>query len=148
MHAAVAQQTHQVNGLAGLLGGIQGMDQGRFLEELAILNVLGDTGHLTTMAPAPIFRWPFAIAHLAVRQTHVHAACAQLGIGVLGLQRVQMRRALLIDRIALGAEVMPTSISRSAAVLSIKSFLSSRALPCTDLRAVSTVLSSRRSLLF
>ena len=27
MHAAVAQQTHQVNGLAGLLGGIQGMDQ-------------------------------------------------------------------------------------------------------------------------
>ena len=107
MHAAVAQQTHQVNGLAGLLGGIQGMDQGRFLKKLAVLNILGDTGQflIHDTASAHIQVAHFTIAHLAVRQTHVHAAGAQLGIGVLGLQRVQMRRALLIDRIALMSRI-------------------------------------------
>ena len=107
MHAAVAQQTHQVNGLAGLLGGIQGMDQGRFLKKLAVLNILGDTGQflIHDTASAHIQVAHFAIAHLAVRQTHVHAAGAQLGIGVLGLQCVQMWGTLLIDRIALMSRI-------------------------------------------
>ena len=137
-----------MNGLAGFLGGIHGMDQRGLLEELAILNILGDPGQflIHDAACAHIQVAHFAIAHLAVRQAHVHAAGAQLRIRILGLQRVQMRRTLLINRIALmsriDAEAIHNNQSRHFLIHKTKSFLAgfrpapSRVSPCTHLRAV------------
>ena len=103
VHAAVADQAHQVHALAGFPGRIHGMDQRRFLKERSVLNVLGDAGQLLIddAARADVEVADLAVAHLAVGQAHVHAAGADLGMRIAGHERIQPGRALLIDRIAL-----------------------------------------------
>ena len=86
VHAAVGQQAHQVQRLAVVLGVVHGLQQGLVLIHVAVLGGLGDAGQLLVdnAARADVGVAHFAVAHLAVRQAHVHAGGANLGVGVLG----------------------------------------------------------------
>ena len=103
VHAAIADQAHQMNALSGFLGRVHGMNQRCLFKERPVLNVLGDTGQLLIddTARTDVEVADLAVAHLAIGQTHVHTACTQFGVRIAGHERVQPRRALLIDRIAL-----------------------------------------------
>ena len=103
VHAAVRKQAHHMQGSAVFLHAVHGPDQGLFFKEHAVLNVLGDAGQflIHDAARAHVQVAHLAVAHLSVRQAHVHAAGAQLGVGILGHQGVQMGRARHINRVAL-----------------------------------------------
>ena len=92
VHAAVGQQAHQVERLAVVLGVVHGLQQGLVLIHVAVLGGLGDAGQLLVdnAARADVGVAHFAVAHLAVRQAHVHAGGANLGVGVLGEDFIQV----------------------------------------------------------
>src|SRR5699024_272865 len=92
VHAAVGQQAHQVERLAVVLGVVHGLQQGLVLIHVAVLAGLGDAGQLLVdnAARADVGVAHFAVAHLAVRQAHVHAGGANLGVGVLGEDFIQV----------------------------------------------------------
>ena len=102
VYAAVAQKAHQVQIAAGLLAIGDSIEESGILKEIAVRNGLGYAGQLLIYdaARAHVHMADFAVTHLAVRQTYVHAGSADLGVGVGGLQRIQMGRARLINRVA------------------------------------------------
>lgn len=60
------------------------------LEEVAVLNGLGDTGQLLVYhaAGADVGMSHLGIAHLSVRKAHIKAGCADLGVWILSEQLV------------------------------------------------------------
>ena len=76
-------QTHQVDGLAGLDGGLHVLDQHRVLEHLAMVDGLGDGGQLLVhdAACAHVGVADLGVAHLAVGQADSHAGSINGGHG-------------------------------------------------------------------
>ncbi|MNN88113.1 hypothetical protein D3C81_2057580 [compost metagenome] len=75
MHATVGQQAEDVHGLAGGHGLVHRAAQSRVLEELTITDGLGHAGEvLVDHTPgAQVHVADFGVAHLPIRQAHVHA---------------------------------------------------------------------------
>ena len=92
VHAAGAHQTHQVDGLAGLDGGLHVLDQHRVLEHLAVVDGLGDEGQLLVhdAACAHVGVADLGVAHLTIGQTDSHAGSINGGHGILCHQSIQM----------------------------------------------------------
>ena len=88
--AAGADQTHQVNGLARVDGGLHVLDQNRVLEHLTVLDGLGDEGELLVddAAGAHVGVADLGVAHLAIGQANGHAGGVDGGHGVLCHQRI------------------------------------------------------------
>ena len=74
---------------------LNGGDQHRVLEELAVPDGLGDAGQLLIddAAGAEIGVSDLAVAHLPLRQADGQAGAAQQGVRTAGEQRVERRRA-------------------------------------------------------
>jgi len=89
--ATVRQQAHDVHGLAGGDCFIYRRAEGRVLEELAIADRFGDTGEVLIdhSSGAEIHVADFRVAHLAIRQAHVHARTGDQAVGLAGGQTVQ-----------------------------------------------------------
>ena len=87
VHAAVGQKAHHMQRAAVLLHGVHSPDEGLFFKKHAVLNILGDAGQLLIhdAARAHVQMAHLAVAHLTVRQAHIHAAGAQLGVGIARL---------------------------------------------------------------
>ena len=68
VHAAGADKTHQVDGLARVDGGFHVLDQHGVFQHLAVLDALGDEGELLVddAARAHVGVADLAVAHLAV----------------------------------------------------------------------------------
>ena len=90
---ASADQTHQVDGLAGVNGRLHVLDQHRVLEHLAVLDGLGDEGQLLVndAACAHVGVADLRVAHLAIGQADSHAGGLDGGHGVVGKDLVQIR---------------------------------------------------------
>ena len=87
---AGADQTHQVNGLARVDGGLHVLDQNRVLEHLTVLDGLGDEGELLVddEAGTHVGVADLGVAHLAIGQANGHAGGVDGGHGVLCHQRI------------------------------------------------------------
>ncbi len=107
VHAAVGQQADEVQRRAGLFGGGHGVLQRLILKEIAVLNGLGDAGQLLIhdAAGAHVGVADLTVAHLPVRQTHIHTGGADLGGGILGKQPGQVRGLGGLDGVAVGVGV-------------------------------------------
>ena len=92
VHAAGAHQTHQVDGLACVDGGLHVLDEDGVLEHLAVADGLGDEGQLLVddAARAHVGVADLGVAHLAVGQADSHAGGINGGHGVLCHQSIQM----------------------------------------------------------
>ena len=88
----IRDRAHKVQRLAVVLGVVHGLQQGLVLIHVAVLGRLGDAGQLLVddAAGTDVGVAHFAVAHLAVRQAHVHAGGANLGVGVLGEDFIQV----------------------------------------------------------
>ena len=93
VYATRGHQTHDVNGLALGHGSVDSLGQLDVLEEVAVLDVLGDAGQLLIddATGTDVGVAHFGVAHLAVRQTHVQAGAGDQGAGVVTGQAVQVR---------------------------------------------------------
>ena len=95
--AAVGEQSVEVEGAAVLQAGIHGGAVGGIFKEAAVLNGPGDSGQILInhTAAADIGVANLAVAHLAVRQSHIQPGGGEGGISALGNaeQPVQNRRA-------------------------------------------------------
>ncbi len=102
--AAVRQKTHQMKGAAVFLHLVHRVNERLLFEKFSVLNVLGDAGQLLIHdAPrADVQVADLAVAHLSVRQTHIHAACAKLRMREARRQPVQIGRALRFNGVASG----------------------------------------------
>ena len=82
--AAGAHQTHQVDGLARVDGGLHVFDEDGVLEHLAVADGLGDEGQLLVddAASAHVGMAHLRVAHLTVGQTDCHAGGVNGGHGV------------------------------------------------------------------
>ena len=90
--AAGADQTHQVDGLAGIDGSFHVLDQHGVLEHLTVLDGLGDEGQLLVddAASAHVGVADFRVAHLALGQADGHAAGLDGSHGIVGKDLVQV----------------------------------------------------------
>ena len=91
--AAVGHQAHQVQGGAVLFAVLHRRKEGGVLEEVAILDGLGDAGELLIddAARADIRVADLAVAHLAVRQADIQPGGADEGHRILGHNFIQIR---------------------------------------------------------
>ena len=87
-----ADQTHQMDGLTGLDGGLHVLDQHRVLEHLAVADGLGDEGELLVhdAACAHVGVANFGVAHLAIGQADGHAGSVDGGHGIFCHQSIEM----------------------------------------------------------
>ena len=92
VHAAGAHQAHEVDGLAGIDGGLHVPDQHLVLLHLAVLDGLGDEGQLLVdnAACADVGVAHLRVAHLAVGQADAHARSADGDVGAGGKQVVDI----------------------------------------------------------
>ena len=92
VYATRGHQTHDVHGLALGHGSVDSLGQLDVLEEVAVLDVLGDAGQLLIddATGTDIGVAHFGVAHLAVRQTHVQAGAGDQGAGVVTGQAIQI----------------------------------------------------------
>ena len=90
--AAVGQQAEDVQRAVPLLAVVHGLNIGLILKEGAVLNGLGDPGQILEHHPAraDVGVTHLGVAHLPLRQAHVHAGGRQLAAGVLGKDLVQV----------------------------------------------------------
>ena len=72
---------------------VDGAHQSRVLEEIAVLNSLGDAGQLLIYDAActDIGVTDLGVAHLAVRQTDVQTGCADIGQRIFREDPVEMQ---------------------------------------------------------
>ena len=103
VNAAVGQEAEDVQGGIEPLALVDGAHQSRVLEEIAVLNRLGDAGQLLIYDAActDIGVTDLGVAHLAVRQTDVHTGCADIGQRIFREDPVEIRLVCGLDRIAL-----------------------------------------------
>ena len=92
VHAAVGEQTHDVQSLTVGLGVFDGLDIDLVFKELAGLDLLGDLRqdleyHATG---ANVGVTHLGVAHLALGQAHVKSGGLQLGAGILGKELVKI----------------------------------------------------------
>ena len=101
--AAVRQQTEDMQGGTEPLALVDGAHQSRVLEEIAVLNRLGDAGQflIYDAARTDVGVAYLGVAHLAVRQTDIKAGCADIGQRVLGKDLVKVRGVCRKDCVAL-----------------------------------------------
>ncbi len=111
VYAAVGQQAHEVHGLAGGDGFIDGRADGRVLEELAVADRFGHAGEVLIdhSSGAEVHVADFRVAHLAVRQAHIHARTGDQAVGQGGGQAVQHR---LVGRVH-GVVVVAFTVSEA-----------------------------------
>ena len=104
MHTAVRQQAENVQGGIEPLALVDCAHQGRVLEEISVLDGLGDAGQLLIYdaACADVGVANLGVAHLAVRQTNVQTGCADIGERVLGEDLIEIRLFSRLDGVALG----------------------------------------------
>ena len=103
MHTAVRQQTENVQGGIKPLALVDRAHQSRILEEIAVLDGLGDAGQLLiyNAACTDVGVANLGVAHLAVRQTNVQTAGIALDEGIFLHQSVQNRGLCQLYGIAL-----------------------------------------------
>ena len=103
MHAAVGQQTEDVQGGIEPLALVDRAHQRFVFEEITVLNGLGDAGQLLIhdAARADIGVTDLGVAHLTVRQADIQTGSADIGHRVFLKDLVQIRRVRRLDRIAL-----------------------------------------------
>ena len=104
MHTAVRQQTENVQGGIEPLALVNSAHQSRILEEIAVLNGLGDAGQLLiyNTACTDVGVANLGVAHLAVRQTNVQTGCTDIGERVLCENLIEIRLFSSLDGVALG----------------------------------------------
>jgi hypothetical protein len=102
VHAAVAQETQQMQTIALCFALAQRIEQNRITIESPLVDVFVDEGEILIYDPAgaenhvPDLR----IAHLAVGQSDVSAGHGQAGIRVIFQERVKVRRGSAGDCVA------------------------------------------------
>ncbi len=103
VNAAVGQEAEDVQGGIEPLALVDGAHQSRILEEIAVLNRLGDAGQLLIYDAActDIGVTDLGVAHLAVRQTDVQTGCTDIGQRIFREDPVEIRLVCGLDRIAL-----------------------------------------------
>ena len=103
VHAAVGEQADQVQSGVVFLRVFHGGEERLVLKEGAVLDRLRDAGQLLIhdAARADVRVADFTVAHLAVRQAHVHTGRADLGQRVRGKQAVKVRFLGRGDRVPL-----------------------------------------------
>ena len=112
VHAAVGQQAEDVHRLAGAYRLIDRATDGRIVEELAVANGLGHPGEVLVhdAAGAEVHMADLGVAHLPVRQAHVHAAAGDQTMGLGGAQVIVHRRVGSVDGVVLGAVAVAEAI--------------------------------------
>ena len=90
--AAIGQKAHQVEGGALFLGALHRPHQHLVAVNFLLLHRLGDAGELLVNHPAgaDVGVAHLGVAHLPLRQTHIHAGSADIGAGVFGKDAVQV----------------------------------------------------------
>ena len=93
MHTAVRQQTENMQGGIEPLALVDSAHQSRILEEIAVLDGLGDAGQLLiyNAACTDVGVANLGVAHLAVRQTNVQTGCTDIGERVLCENLIEIR---------------------------------------------------------
>ena len=104
MHTAVRQQTENVQSGIEPLALVDRAHQSRILEEIAVLDGLGDAGQLLiyNAACTDVGVANLGVAHLAVRQTNVQTGCTDIGERVLCENLIEIRLFSSLDGVALG----------------------------------------------
>ena len=104
MHTAVRQQTENVQGGIKPLALVDRAHQSRILEEIAVLDGLGDAGQLLiyNAACTDVGVANLGVAHLAVRQTNVQTGCTDIGERVLCENLIEIRLFSSLNGVALG----------------------------------------------
>ncbi len=112
VNAAVGEQAHQVQLAAVFLGLAAGVHKFGHLEEVAVLDGLGDAGQLLIddAARADVEVAHLGVAHLSLGQAHIHAGGADDGVGIFGLERVDDGRAGLTDGVALAFRALAKAV--------------------------------------
>ena len=89
---AVGQQTHEMQGAACFLAGLNGLQVGGILEKGTVLNGVADFGQVLEhhAAGTDVGVSHLAVSHLPVGQPHVKAGGLQLAEGILGKQVIQL----------------------------------------------------------
>ena len=102
VYAAVGNQPVHVKGRIILFTVFHSRKQGRILEEIPILDFLGNSGKLLVYdAPRPHIQMShLGISHLSVRKADSHAAGVSSHKGIFLHQPVHDRRVRLTDRVA------------------------------------------------
>ncbi len=111
VNAAVGQQAHEVHGLAGGDCFIHRRADRRVLEELAVADRFGHACEVLVYhsSGAEVHVADFRVAHLAVRQTHVHTGTGDQAVGYGGSQAVEYR---LVGRVH-GVVVVAFTVSEA-----------------------------------
>ena len=102
VNAAGGEQTEQMQGAVVRLAVVDRLVHRFILKEIAVLNGLGDAGELLIddAARAHVGVADLAVTHLTVRQAYVKTRRADHGNGILEEQLVKMRRARIVDGVA------------------------------------------------
>ena len=92
VNAAVAEQTHEMQGGIVFPAGVHGADIGRIFKKAPIVNGFADAGQILKHHPAcaDIGVAHLAVAHLPLGQAHVQAGGRQTAAGALGEDAVQV----------------------------------------------------------
>ena len=100
--AAGREQTEQMQGAVVRFAVVDRLVHRLVLEEIAVLDTLGDAGELLIYdaARAHVGVADLAVTHLTVRQTYIETRRADHGKGILEEQLVKMRRARIVDGVA------------------------------------------------
>ena len=110
--AAVGKQAHQVEGAPLFLAVFHGRHKFRVLEEVTVLDGLGDPGQLLVdnAAGANIGMAYLRVAHLAIGQSHIHARGADEGVGIGRQDLIQIGGIGSLNRVAILIGVITETI--------------------------------------
>ena len=102
VNAAGGEQTEQMQGAIVCLAVVDRLVHRLVLEEIAVFDGLGDAGELLVYdaARAHVGVADLAVTHLTVRQTDIETRRADHGNGIFEEQLVKMRRARIVDGVA------------------------------------------------
>ncbi len=112
MHTAVRQQTENVQGGTKPLALVDRAHKSRILEEIAVLDGLGDAGQLLiyNAACTDVGVANLGVAHLAVRQTNVQTGCTDIGERIFREDPVEIRLVCGLNGVALGLRAVAEAV--------------------------------------
>ena len=112
VHAAIRQQTEDMHGLARADGFIHGVGDGGIAEELAVTDRLGYPGEVLIhhTAGTEVHMADLGVAHLPVRQAHIHAGAGDQAVRLGGEQVVVNRGVGRINGVVLGIVAVTEAI--------------------------------------
>ena len=101
--AARRGEPHDVEVLARLLGVLEGRHYLGVLEDAAVLDGAVDLDEVLIYdaAGADVQVAHLRVAHLSVGQTNILAASQQLGVGIVGVEIIELGRGGVVDHVGL-----------------------------------------------